>query len=653
MSLFRKGNIFPSVTDQRPQAYWKFNDPYPQYIQAQRTLAVITGTNIRFNVNTFDPNTFMRSKAYIKVSVEIQKQEIDVATGEVIPSNYVVEDKIYKKPGLVLHNSCTTASLRLNSHTMVYKDLRYVQKKMDMSFAGKKINNTYMSTSGSSYEELNGVYNETGCINKIEQQSADTITFPLSALQFDVVTPNQVQFVAASGTLTFTPNAGGAIDLLAAQIFNIGDVIDFVGGQQIIVQFLLDDDSLQGLDQQLAGDFGPLNLDPADTVTRNRPCSFNGDDGREFAYDDAFKNITVGQTNNTFEYVEPLSFGCFNHLSDFDPSDIYCRSWNNAQTALVPYIRELELSMDFKDIAANTLLYPYGRGLERNPAQLTRCELHDIRIVGAELTLFWIKPRDELLLSMPQTVRIQSWMYDHKQFKLFNEDDGADLILNGATSLSVQNNIYTHQQPSYILYYAMVDKDVNGSYACVAVNTDTDGFGGSNVLNTNRNSVETGMRPVKIDSTNGAQFGANLLIRSNTLGGDDLFSTRYANEELYRITLKNSISDFPYNMSRFVGLAADETSLATYPSQFYFLLGESDLNSYFIRKGKLQTANVMDFRTTFQAIDGHSVSKRIAGGNFNGGTKEYAVHIIYIYDRFYISLSADGQVDSKFDAQFL
>ena len=94
----QKGTIFPSVSEQKPKPYWSFKDPYPQYVQVQRTQAAINGTNINFKVNTFDPNTFLRSKAYIKVSVRIQKQD-RTALGATVPSNYVQKIEFIKSQG--------------------------------------------------------------------------------------------------------------------------------------------------------------------------------------------------------------------------------------------------------------------------------------------------------------------------------------------------------------------------------------------------------------------------------------------------------------------------------------------------------------------------------------------------------------------------
>lgn len=644
MVSLRRGNVFPSVTDQTPLPYWKFDDKFPQYVQVQRTLATIHGTSVKFNVNAFDPNAFMRSKAYLKVSVDIEKRENeeDAKGDEVedVATNYDVADRIYRKPGLVLHNACTECNLRLNSHGMVYNNLRYIRNKLDMSFAGKKINNTYFTSSGGSFEDLNGVYNEFGCINKILPGSTDVDVIAIGTFGFDIATPNQIEFTV--GVVEFTPNGGDAINLLTTQIFHTGDLIALVTGENFQVISTLTSTTLLALRTDGDGDIVAQDIVAADEVHKINTCTFHGDDGREHSYADAFKDITVGATSSTFNYIEPLSFGPWNHLADFDINELYCGAWNNNQTALIPYIRELELSMRFKDIAANSLIYAYGRQQNANAdvANMRTCRLQDVNITSAELVLFWIKPRDNLLLTIPETVKIQSWQYEHNQFDL-------GVVNNGATILTEQNNVYTDQQPTYMLYYAMVDKD-GPSYSCTAINSDFLGNGGTSAQSSvDVNSIETCMHPTIINETT-----SSVTIRSNTLGGDDLFDARYSIEELYRITLKNSISDFPYNDSKFRGLTVAESPLATYPSKYYFLFGEGELNSFFIRKGQLQTSNVMNFSSDMVASDGYSISKEIQAGEFNGGNKQYSLHIFYIYDRYYISLSSNGHVDTKFDALF-
>ena len=230
--------------------------------------------------------------------------------------------------------------------------------------------------------------------------------------------------------------------------------------------------------------------------------------------------------------------------------------------------------------------------------------------------------------------------------------------MNGDSSINSQKNVLTNQQPTYLLHYGMVDKD-SDTYDCYAIsNADkTNPEVPINYqLNLDINSEEAGMHPIRPSD------GSGLIIRSNTLGGDDIISASYNIKELYRITLTNSITDFPYGETKFRGLQPIESCNATYPSEFYFLMGEGDLNTFFVRKGQTQRSVVMDYDSVLVATDGHSFDKNLSVIEdidtpaiitpITGGTRDYSLHIFYIYDRYYIELDNKGNVTSNFDANF-
>ena len=153
-----------STEEQKPQPYFSFDDQYPEYIQVQRTQGVITGNRVTFNADTFDPNLFLRSRAYIKINVNTQRFERDPATGDLTSAAWQPSDVIYQKAGMVLANSMVSAKLRINSTSIEYQDPRYWQQHITQQHCGRTLNDRYLSTSGSSYPHYTGVTAEVGVI---------------------------------------------------------------------------------------------------------------------------------------------------------------------------------------------------------------------------------------------------------------------------------------------------------------------------------------------------------------------------------------------------------------------------------------------------------------------------------------------------------
>jgi len=871
-----------SVSNQKPRPYSTIWDDHPEYVQVQRTQGVINDHTVRWDTNNIDPNMFLSSKSYIKLGVEIQKKEVEGVAEE--ESAFTDDDKILKKPGMVLHNACTSAKVRMNNHEIEYKDLRYLTKKLNMSFAGREINDNYLTTSGGPYDGYTGDYDALGNVDcfiaakTMEDFGFDvangntfaffprTTRFTMTQAGFSADSIGAVQntfvWTAATGVGVFAAGTGVPINLRVAQsVFNSGDTFTLRNGATTFKYLSVIDGapSTSILAERLngAGDFAIHSLNDNDLIVANRDfierelgisTIIFGDgvgggedvtpivdrftpgdriflddaDGKqnefevigivapniiqveniddsaviiqkdidvtdfviqkfktggccdpwhEEASDDAAREIEKLFNTNTFKFTEPLSFGPFNHLADYGgplhnskgASKIDDKCWYNRMTDLIPYIRQLGLTMTFKDIAANALIYQFGSIINSRIVATTRrfCKLVDVAITSAELVLFWIKPRKEKIVGLPPTIRIQSWQYDHKQFDLLNVNNNRN-ILNGSIVNSTENNVISNQQPAYLMYYGMVDKD-SSTYDCFAIsnaNKDDPTKPTDYTANSSINSVEAGMRigdVRQIDSFNFRELGFDvglllneiefiqatnqlvfdaggiglppdlindqtlkpndtiflatgeifsvssisndttalavrldgvgdmpsqllnialldnifrltgtesntLTIRSNTLGGDDIISTDYNIKELYRFTLKNSISDFPYGETKFRGLLEGEENNATYPSEFYLLLSEGDLNTFFVRKGQTQKSVVMNYQSSLIANDGYSFNKNLTVientadpsiiTGFNAGIREYALHIIYLYDRYYIELTKEGNVTSGFDANF-
>ena len=643
------GTLFPSVADQHPVDYTTLDDNWPMYIQIQRIPAVINGNNISFQSFAYDPNTFLSSRAYIKMEVTMRKFEQD-QIGNTVSSNFVAADRFYKKPGMVLHNSMNNVKLTLNSHTLKYNDLRYFTKKMNMAVAGKTINNRYLTTSGSLYEDFDGVYNEFGEVQVTKTPNTSFIGNTILDLGFVGGVGNEtLEFVEATNTISITQNGGNPVDLFNTQIFQVGDIIELVSGETFRVQGVITDNDLLAIRTDAVGvDIPAQVLVAGDLLVRTeyRCHTYNADQGRSQAYDDARKDSNNGTPNMTLRFTEPLSFGCFNHLEQFDESEIHKKSWYLKMSKLIPYIERLKLDINFSKIAANTLIYTYG--LSTNIGNDTNCLIEEVEIKSAELVLNWVRPRPEKIMSLPKTIKIQSWNFDHKKFDIRNNQTlGVDVILQESTG-QVNENDQIHQIPSYILFFGMVDKD-SDEYQCFAINTDSDNDGRDQSISNGVNSVEAGMRP--FDAPEDTSLNG-VVIRTNTLGGDSVIDHNYNLEELYRITLTNCHKDFPYSETRFAGFLSGENSNAGYPSQFFLLLGEKQLNSFFVRKGMLISDYLVNIQAEMTAIDGYSVDNSLIP-TINGGGKIYGGHTFYVYDQFYIKLSDNGIVDSGYDAEFL
>ncbi len=523
-----------SVAEQKPQPYFSFDDKYPEYIQVQRTDGVINGSKVTFTADTFDPNLFLRSRAYIKLTLRVQRSERNPINGNLTPANFDATDVLYQKPGMVLANSMTSAKLRINSTAIEYNEPRYWQQMITQQHCGRIINDNYLSTSGSSYPTYTGVTDEIGVISD------------------------------------------------------------------------------------------------------NRPS----DKGIQEGIDSAFKDyaVSVGASSTaTFNFMEMLNIGCFNFMEDKKDS-IYSKSWYKKMSPLIPYVRQIGLSLDFKDISANSLVFLYG--LNSNGGNNRSIVIRDSEILTAQLVLAWVKPRRELLVEVPRCIRLQSWYVDHRKFQQVRPLDGA-LIIPWSTGMQLNETVNIHQIPTYIHIWATINKDDPDSYDCRSIFCDSDGGGVTGtdpVISLNTNSQESRALPVQ-----------QLTVRVNVLGGDDIIDPGYSNSELFRFTAKNSANDFPWSQTKFRGDI--EARYAIYPSNFSLILGEDDLNSYFVRKGQKIRDFVISINGQMAADDGYGINKERAGFNV-GGDKQWDLHVAFFYDRYYIELDDCGNGFSDFDAKF-
>ncbi len=522
-----------SVSQQKPDPYFQLSDDYPGYVFTQRVQAVNpTPTKLNFSLKSVDPNLFLRSKAYLKLSVSMQNDELDNALTPVLDTPISVDSVIYKKPGMLIANSATEMNLKLNNFGINLKEQRYWQKYLTAQHAGKTITEKYLSTSGSRYPQWTGLTDvNTG--------------YPSET----------VQFVR-----------------------------------------LLDD---KGIDESSEAAFIDITSAPG--------------------------------AQTTFNYSEPVNIGCFNFLDD-KKKEIYDKSWYKNMSSLIPYIKQVALDISLNDLAANTLIYLYSRRVIGIAPQPRASRLTAVSIVSAELVVEWVRPRTEMLLSLPPSIDIQSFFIDHREFVMNNGDD---IAYQTNSTIDIQNLII-HQVPSYMIFYATVNKD-SPNYECVSISSSRDIGGVDLLVTSDLDSAETNLQLV--DNT--------FALRLNSMGGDSVIDTRYSNRELYEITLKNSIKDAPWNHRQWTG---GEGRLALYPPNTYVILGEEDLLSYFVRKGQTVDNLVLNFSATYRNEEGHGVRKTEISV---GGDKPYNFHISLIYDRYFIRISNCGTVEGRFDSKFI
>lgn len=522
-----------SVAQQKPQPYYWLDDKWPEYIQIQRVPGVINGTNVSFTTQTFDPNYFLKSRAFLKITIGIERFELDLNTGALTPANLDITDLFRKKRGMVLANAMKTAKLRLNSTSINYDEQRYWNQVFLPQHCGRAIVDNYLSTSGSSFPWHTGIFDELGNV-------------------------------------------------------------------------IIDRPSDPGIQEQI---------------------------------DAGFKDISPSLTSKkSFRILEPLNMGPFNFMHD-KVGEIWPKSFYNKMSPLIPYVNQLGLDLEFKDMSANTLFFNYG--LNTDVGNDISIVFRDENIQSAELILTWVKPRPAMIRDLPPKVKLQSFYVDHKIFPLITTIDGTGII-PWATATQVDiKDIHIHQVPTYMMMWATVDKD-GPSYDCRSLFSDSDGGGTGGTdpsFSKDINSMETKMLPL-----------GGITVRVNILGGDDVIDGSYNNNELYRFTTKNSIKDFPWGQTQWRGNFIGR--YAAMPCEFFLILGEDDMNSFFVRKGQKVRDFVVDIRSEMVNDDAYSIDDSIPGFD-TGGDKQFNFHVAFVYDRFYVELDDCGNVTFEHDAGFL
>ena len=600
----------------RPTAY-KMSDPFPTYTYIQRVQGELqttrapgpqTGVNffpiaeginrppstITFNAPQVAQNLFLCADAYIKVKLRVRRYKIDNVTdiASVEGENWWL-DRTPMKPGMVIANSLTNASIRLNQHTISYKDLRYVQKNINVQSFGKEFIETRLSTSGAKYWDNVGQLSFTGeCSNNVS----------------DFLSPLVVEDYSTN-----------------------------------------------------------LGVDNGYSSSCDKWNSFPGEATAD--------PLTVG--TRIIEIVEPLGIGPFKPRNQ----EGYGNSVYHGLSDLIPYVNQVGVKLVLENYTAN-MVEPYFMNIARfAPENPYRAVYLDDGIVSAELVLKWVRPREELILQIPKQLYIPSWQVDHREFRLNNnpEDlggysrltsnsgDQQQLLIpgfpNSQNTFSIEN-IHTRQIPSQVMLWATVDKDDTESYMASPIN----------VWNT-----PLSVLLLSTEQNNQTAFESNcafleLNVRTNALGGTDIWDESYNEDEQYKYTTEACHPDFPWSNNKWNGyvLNLHNPGGGVPPFQNYYatkgynfmVLDTDDLKQYNItnqKTGKLVRDQVWNFSGRISPRDGLMENTGYTIRSYDGlgpvnesrnSQRRYKFHVAFLYNNYRINLGYDGVVSSDFVSKF-
>ena len=532
-------------------------------------------STITFNSPQVAQNLFLCADAYIKVKARIRRYKIDNATdiGSSEAGSEWYLERVPMKPGMVLANSFTRADIRLNQHTISYKDLRYCQKNINVQSFGKDFIEKNLSTSGGRYWDNQGQLSFSGeCSNNVST---------------------------------------------------------FLAGPTPVVEYSTN-----------------LGIDNGYSDSCDKFNSFLGNSG----------DVNTDGTK-IIEITEPLGIGPFKPRNKKG----YGNSVYHGLSDLIPYVNQVGLKLVLENFSAN-LCAPYFMAIDEASATEYRGVYLDDGIIEAELVLKWVRPRSELILNIPKQLYIPSWQMDHREFIL---NEGNPILCNDSVNFSFEN-IYTRQIPSQIFVWATVDKDSIDSYLASPLNTwNTPALAGVfphyEIINTNQTAFESN-----------CAF-RELTMRTNTLGGTDIWNESFNEDEQYKYTTEGCHPDFPWNNTKWNGYALRRFA-TTPPAQFmymtrgynFLLLDTDDLKQYNItgpKTGKLVRDQVWNFSGIVSPQDGlmdntgYTITEYpppIAGGSPQAlrSLRKYKFHVAFMYNNYRINLGYDGVVSSDFVSKF-
>jgi hypothetical protein len=198
------------------------------------------------------------------------------------------------------------------------------------------------------------------------------------------------------------------------------------------------------------------------------------------------------------------------------------------------------------------------------------------------------------------------------------------------------------------------------------------------------NPVPTVDKAFPTENNNQTAFESNcefnkLTIRTNALGGSNVWDETYNKDEQYMYTTKNCHPDFPWDKTKWSGYVLKRESNTGLVSRYYatkaynvMILDSDDLKSYNVagpKTGKLLRDQVWNFSGTLTPQDGLMDNTNYIPGRFSSGypppfslgpvlplrrsERVYKFHVLFLYKNFRINLGVDGVVSSDYVSKFL
>lgn len=315
-----------------------------------------------------------------------------------------------------------------------------------------------------------------------------------------------------------------------------------------------------------------------------------------------------GTNSQTIDCIEPVIIPPFNPFAKLKEG-MPDYAWFKHMSPIIPNVSRLELNCQFQNLSQSVLFPRYLRNVAD--------ENHRLSITGltADLILYWYNPPPSMV--SPRQHILQTW-------NVREYVTTVGVVNNNATAASNQTDlIQLHAVPTLIVIHAEVNKD-DATYANFAIHSDSDQAGGARINSSqNNNALDSYMEISK--------FEVLLGDRPQVIG------TRFTQEELYYLTLKNSkILDFPYKFNQWRGARVPTGTAGgttfNQMSKMFIALRPKDLSEKF--------GDGIRFPTTLQFT--MSLTARDGLGNIAGGNKSYTLYTHVYSGKHFLTMTSDS-----------